>query len=101
MPALLLQIEHDEQISSDYRKSCQALNAKIFRLPFPKIRIITNPVSRPQEGRIAIVTTRWARDAMDAAVKGEWSAAYGQVVWFWRRVCWRKVPGKHASQGRR
>jgi hypothetical protein len=28
-----------------------------------------NPVSCPPEGRIAIVTTRWARDAMDAAVQ--------------------------------
>jgi hypothetical protein len=27
----------------------------------------TPAVSRPPEGRIAIVTTRWARDAMDAA----------------------------------
>jgi hypothetical protein len=43
--------------------------AKIFHLPFPKIRIIAIPVSCPPEGRIAIVTTRWARDAMDAAVQ--------------------------------
>jgi hypothetical protein len=37
---------------------------------------------------------RWTRRS-----KGECSAAYGQVVWFWRRVCWRKAPGKLASRG--
>jgi hypothetical protein len=75
---------------------------KIFRFTFLKIGIITNAVSRPHEGRIAIVTTRWARDAMDAAFpKANGSAAYGQVVWFWRRVCWRKALGKYASWGRR
>ena len=42
---------------------------KIFRFTFLKIRIITYAVSCPPEGRIAIVTTRWARDAMDAAVQ--------------------------------
>src|SRR5215212_7375287 len=41
-------------------------------------------------GRIAIVTARWARDAMDAAASGrflpdETPAAYGEVVWAWRR----------------
>jgi hypothetical protein len=29
---------------------------------------------------------RWTRRS-----KGECSAAYGQVVWSWRRVCWRKA----------
>jgi hypothetical protein len=41
--------------------------ANIFRFTIPKIRIITSAVSHPHEGRIAIVTTRWARDVMDAA----------------------------------
>src|SRR5439155_15735476 len=40
---------------------------QIFRLPFLEIRIISPAVSCPPEGRIAIVTTRGARDAMDAA----------------------------------
>jgi hypothetical protein len=38
-----------------------------FRFTILKIRTITLAVSCPHEGRIAIVTTRWARDAMDAA----------------------------------
>jgi hypothetical protein len=47
-------------------------------------------VFRPPEGRIAIVTERWAWDAMDAAASGrflpdEIAAAYGEVVWSWRR----------------
>jgi hypothetical protein len=41
-----------------------------------------------QEGRIAIVMTRWARDAMNVVASGsidikpdESAAAYGEVVW--------------------
>jgi hypothetical protein len=65
--------------------------------PFPQkfsafavgqINFRTPAVSRLTEGRIAIVTTRWARDAMDAAASGliiigpdESAAAYGEVVW--------------------
>src|SRR2546430_17206459 len=64
----------------------QSPHAKIFRFSFLKIRIISNAVSCPPEGRIAIVTTRWARDAMDAAFStANGSAAYGEVVWSWRR----------------
>jgi hypothetical protein len=56
---------------------------KKFRFTIPKIRIITISVSHPSEGRIAIVTTRGARDAMDAAVStANGTGAYGQVVWF-------------------
>src|SRR5262249_841097 len=66
----------------------------------PKIRIaLDNSANRkyvactlsPPEGRFAIVTTRWARDAMDAVASGEalhrtkTFAAYGEVVWSWRR----------------
>jgi hypothetical protein len=44
----------------------------------------------PSEGRFAVVTKRWAWDAMDAAASGvsapdENAAAYGEVVWSWRR----------------
>jgi hypothetical protein len=62
------------QISSDFRKACQALESKIFRFTILEIRIITSPVSRPQEGRIMIVTTRWMRDAVDAFVQARVSA---------------------------
>jgi hypothetical protein len=63
------------QITSDFRNSCQAPESKIFRFTFLEIRIITPPVSRPQEGRIMIVTTRGARDAVDAFVQARfWRA---------------------------
>jgi hypothetical protein len=46
-----------------------------------------------REGRFAIVTTRWARDAMDGEsvrreLKSRWTrtlSAYDEVVWSWRR----------------
>src|SRR5439155_20180897 len=67
---------------------------KIFRFSFLKIRIIPSAVSCPPEGRIAIVTTRGARDAMDTAVsKAKGSAAYGEVVWSWRRDAGAKLAG--------
>src|SRR6266496_6441325 len=62
------------QITSDCQKSCQAPESKIFRFTFLEIRIITPPVSRPQEGRIMIVTTRGARDVMDALASGVFNA---------------------------
>ena len=54
------------------------------------MRRITRPVPSPSEGRFAIVTIRWAWDAMDAVASGalapdENAAAYGEVVWSWRR----------------
>ena len=46
----------------------------------------------PPEGRFAIVTKRWARDAMAAAgvsvmqiARTKTLAADGEVVWSWRR----------------
>src|SRR5437762_3914783 len=47
---------------------------KIFCFTILEIRIITLPVSRPQEGRIMIVTTRGVRDVMDALASGVFSA---------------------------
>src|SRR2546428_12934821 len=86
------------QINSDFKKSCQAPEAKIFRFTILEIRIITAPVSRPQEGRIMIVTTRGARDVMDALASGVFNAgrnarAYGEVVWSWRRDAGAKLAG--------
>src|SRR5437667_4021970 len=45
-------------------------NQKIFLFTILEIRTITPFVSRPQEGRIMIVTTRGARDVMDALASG-------------------------------
>src|SRR5437667_4220746 len=79
------------QITSDFQNQCQAPESKIFHYTILEIRIITPPVSRPHEGRIMIVTTRGARDAVDALASGAFLApdenakAYGEVVWSWRR----------------
>jgi hypothetical protein len=84
---------------SAYRKSCQVPHSKIFRFTGILIYGINPAVPRPHEGRFAIVTMRWAQDAMDAAISGvaldfrkgsrpaagRRSAAYGEVVWSWRR----------------
>src|SRR5256885_4929866 len=56
--------------TSDFQNQCQALKSKILRFTILKNRIIAPPVSRPQEGRIMIVTTRGARDAVDALASG-------------------------------
>ena len=93
------------QITSDLQNSCQAQESKIFRFTILKIRIITSPVSRPQEGRIMIVTTRGARDAVDALASGVFSTpdenakAYGEVVWSWRRDAGAKLAKVSASDG--
>jgi hypothetical protein len=53
----------------------------------------------PPEGRFAIVTMRWAGDAMDALASGVFFApdenakAYGEVVWSWRRDAGVKLCG--------
>lgn len=61
---------------------------KYFAFSVGQINFRSPAVSRPTEGRIAIVMARWARDAMDAAASGsivvepdENAAAYGKVVW--------------------
>ena len=60
---------------------------------------LASPVSRPQEGRIMIVTTRGARDAVDALASGvsdragRNAGAYGEVVWSWRRDAGAKLRG--------
>jgi hypothetical protein len=53
----------------------------IFLLTSPKSQAsYAHPV--PQEGRIAIVTVRWVRDAVDALVLQTSGAdADGEVVW--------------------
>src|SRR5437667_7155324 len=87
------------QITSDFQNQCQAPESKIFCFPILEIRIITQPVSRPQEGRIMIVTTRGARDVMDALASGASDRAgrkrqaYGEVVWSWRRDAGAKLAG--------
>ena len=69
------------QITSDYRKSCQVPESKIFY--FPRRANHRHELARltRQEGRIMIVTNvRW--DAVDADVPiTNGAGAYGKVVW--------------------
>ena len=81
----------DGQITSALRcifMRVQPLSQKFSAFAVGQINFRTAAVSCPTEGRIAIVTTRWARDAMDAAASGsivikpdESAAADGEVVW--------------------
>ena len=57
----------------------------------------------PHEGRFAIVTMRWAGDAMDALVQARvrrrrWPKAYGEVVWSWRRDAGVKSAGSYPAE---
>jgi hypothetical protein len=67
-------------------KVCLAPREKYSAFAVGQISASTAAVSRPHEGRIAIVTTRWARDAMAALASGAFYApdenaeADGQVV---------------------
>jgi hypothetical protein len=71
----------DGQITSDYRKSCQAPESKIFRFRRRANQRHESARLTRQEGRIMIVTNvRW--DAVDADVPITNGAdAYGEVVW--------------------
>jgi len=45
-------------------------NQKYFAFLVGQITGTSSAVSRPHEGRFAVVTKRWARDAMDALASG-------------------------------
>src|SRR5207244_9107731 len=66
----VLQIQHDGQISSVCRNRVKPQHQKYSALQKWQIRCITRAVPHPQEGRFAVVTKRWARDAMDAVASG-------------------------------
>jgi hypothetical protein len=51
-------------------KSVQPLGEKYSAFAVGQISASTPAVSRPPEGRFAIVTKRWARDAVDALASG-------------------------------
>ena len=88
------------QISSVYRNRVKPQNQKYSALQKWQIRSITLAVPCPPRGVCAIVTARRAQDAMDAVASGglcspgETSAAYGEVVWSWRRDPGVKPSGK-------
>jgi hypothetical protein len=52
-------------------ETCQAPKSEIFLFTGILIYIIDVTVPGPPEGRFAIVTMRWAGDAMDAAASGD------------------------------
>jgi hypothetical protein len=52
-----------------FRNDVKPRNEKYSAFHVGQITGISSPVSRPQEGRIMIVTTRWMRDAVDAFVQ--------------------------------
>src|SRR5256885_16093736 len=58
------------RLTSDFRKSCQAPKSKIFRFSRrgKSVHLLDQP--GPHEGRFAIVTMRWAGDAVDALASG-------------------------------
>ena len=98
MPRIFDFIEADQavlsvgQITSDFQKSCQAPEAKIFRFTFLEIRIISHAVSAHTRGASRSSRNVGLWDAMDAVgvrlvpLPGEDAeVAYGEVVWSWGR----------------
>jgi hypothetical protein len=75
------------QITSDYKKQKSSPKLKNILLFRSCKSVACSAVSRPHEGRFAVVTKRWAGDAMDALgvrrnfAPDEIAGAYGQVVW--------------------
>jgi len=63
----LRHFQHDGQIT----RIRQAPKSKIFRFTGILIYGIQLAVPRPSEGRFAVVTKRWAWDAMDAVASGD------------------------------
>jgi hypothetical protein len=63
----LRHFQHDGQIT----RIRQAPKSKIFRFTGILIYGIQLAIPRPSEGRFAVVTKRWAWDAMDAVASGD------------------------------
>ena len=84
----MLPIRHDGQITWNGR---QALSTKIFCFTVIRFYVIRPPSPCRHEGRSRDRHESVARVAMDAAASGgfipagETLAAYGEVVWTWRR----------------
>ena len=79
---ILRMILPDGQITSDYQKSCQAPESKIFLFSPDPNQFTDSCRPVPQEGRLAIVTNA-GRDAVDVRWRideGAWLAD-GEVVW--------------------
>jgi hypothetical protein len=89
----------DGQITSDFQKSCQAPESKIFRFRGRANQCFESSRLARQEGRLAIVTNA-RRDAVDVdAPLTNGAEAYGEVVWSRRPDAGVKFADSSASDG--
>jgi hypothetical protein len=90
---------HDEQITSDFPKSCQARESKIFRLTSRANHRHNSARLTADEGRWPSSRTRgemrWTREPRLTCV----AQAYGEVVWFGRRGAGAKLRGFYFLRG--
>src|SRR5262245_57121074 len=88
----VLQIQHDGQITNSViPKACQVSPEKIFRFTEHSNQVYGSPQPAPPgRGRLRDRHGTLERVAMDAVASGDLvtrrnAAAYGEVVWSWRR----------------
>src|SRR4029453_17247487 len=93
--------QHDGQITSDFQKSCQVRNQKIFCFRSHPNQPHNSACHTADEGRSRTSRTRgemrWTRELRLTCV----ARAYGEVVWFGRRGAGAKSKRSEASRGRR
>src|SRR5689334_97041 len=84
---------HDGQITSDFQKSCQARESKIFRFRSHPNQSHNSARLTADEGRSRTSRTRggmrWTRRVRQTCAPD----AYGEVVWFGRRGAGAKFHG--------
>jgi hypothetical protein len=97
--AMLATNRHDGQITSDFQKSCQAQESKIFRFRSHANQSHNSARLTADEGRWPSSRTRgemrWTRELRLTCV----AQAYGEVVWFGRRGAGAKLAVAHRSFG--
>src|SRR6185503_3399949 len=89
--------QHDAQITSDFPKSCQAREAKIFRFRSHPNQRHNSACLTADEGRWPSSRTRgemrWTQELRLTCV----AQAYGELVWFGRRGAGAKSGRGNAS----
>jgi hypothetical protein len=93
----LRHFQHDGQIT----RIRQAPKSKIFRFTGILIYGIQLAIPRPSEGRFAVVTKRWAWDAMDAVASGGRRDPGKVETGFPIRITPSKTTGRKRRSGRR
>src|SRR6186997_3151438 len=90
---------HDGQITSDFQKSCQPRESKIFCFRFHPNHRHNSACLTADEGRWPSSRTRgemrWTRELRLTCV----ARAYGEVVWFGRRGAGAKLRGVYFLRG--